>query len=367
MEGRKGGWVTIRGLRVSQTRQVLFLWQTRLSPQNAAWERRPAGRLARGRREGTGSPLTCSGSFCRFPSPGERPPTAHTPRGTVAPLCRRRPARSLPGRLEPARAQPAASCGSRGPCGDSGTAGRAGGKHADPGGAGACLGLTASSPPLAVRALHFSKPPNAAPGGSLPSLLTCLPAPKTNEPPPAPPLRPAKGRSKTSSRRPPNHLTCLGAFSSPQKELAHFFFLFFVGGVCRVQIKPLDSPLLVSGRVLELLNARAGKARPGSVGNKTKHRLAGGRVSFIRSLIRSFRRAALSAPPACIRSHSRGFSLGAQHSAGTRAQARASGSCLRGGHASTRPCQTDPILSRKAHGNVTCTKATPRKGFRACR
>lgn len=91
-------------------------------------------------------------------------------------------------------------------------------------GVGVCLFLNCIKPfPCLESSTFFKATEHRA---RLQFAFPCSPAfraPKNNEPPPAPPLQPAKGRRKTSSRLPPNHLTCLDAFSSPQKELAFFF------------------------------------------------------------------------------------------------------------------------------------------------
>ena len=88
--------------------------------------------------------------------------------------------------------------------------------------------------------------------------------------PPPPPLQPAKGRRKTSSRLLPNHLTCLDAFSSPKEGTGFFFNSSF----CKRCLQRADqTPLFpVSCRCLcsRTSECHMGKARLGPVENKTR-------------------------------------------------------------------------------------------------
>lgn len=108
-------------------------------------------------------------------------------------------------------------------------------------------------------------------------------APKNNEPPPAPPLQRAEGRRKASSRLPPNHLTCLDAFSSPLEGTGNFFSSSFcercLQRVDQTPLFPVSCRLLCSGTS----RRHSGEGKAVSTENKMKHWLADGGASFIHS------------------------------------------------------------------------------------
>lgn len=108
-------------------------------------------------------------------------------------------------------------------------------KHMDLRGVGVCLFLNCIKPFHCLESSTFFKA--AEHGARLQFAFSRSPAfraPKNNEPPPSPPLQLAKGRRKASSRLPPNHLTCLDAFSSPLEGTGNFFLPLSARGVCSV-------------------------------------------------------------------------------------------------------------------------------------